>query len=77
MPQLGPVSDQRPAAPAVLQDDLEYTSICFNQSQTDAVYSNIRWVHPPREREEDKEEEDGVEYSAVRFHSSATGWAAT
>ncbi|XP_035492751.2 B-cell receptor CD22 isoform X2 [Scophthalmus maximus] len=71
--QLGPVSDQRPAAPAVLQDDLEYTSICFNQSQTDAVYSNIRWVHPPREREEDKEEEDGVEYSAVRFHSSATG----
>uniref|UniRef100_A0A8D3BHY7 Ig-like domain-containing protein n=1 Tax=Scophthalmus maximus TaxID=52904 RepID=A0A8D3BHY7_SCOMX len=67
------MSDQRPAAPAVLQDDLEYTSICFNQSQTDAVYSNIRWVHPPREREEDKEEEDGVEYSAVRFHSSATG----
>ncbi|XP_040891992.1 sialoadhesin-like isoform X2 [Toxotes jaculatrix] len=76
---VGPVYDTPSAAaqrrPAEQQDDLHYASICLSQQNTEAVYCNVGRVQPQRGTEEDEEEEDGVDYSVVRFDkgSSAAG----
>ncbi|XP_044047448.1 B-cell receptor CD22-like [Siniperca chuatsi] len=49
------------------QDDIHYASIHFPKNQTDPVYSNIR-AGPRRH----KEEEEVVEYAAVKFNSGST-----
>ncbi|XP_051801946.1 B-cell receptor CD22-like [Acanthochromis polyacanthus] len=63
------LSAERP--PAEQQDELHYSSICFSQTHTDVLYSNIRRVQPHRHAEEDKEEEDAVEYTDVKVDSSS------
>ncbi|XP_040893205.1 B-cell receptor CD22-like [Toxotes jaculatrix] len=76
---VGPVYDTPSAAaqrrPAEQQDDLHYASICLSPQNAEAVYCNVGRVQPQRGTEEDEEEEDGVDYSVVRFDkgSSAAG----
>ncbi|XP_036952979.1 B-cell receptor CD22-like isoform X2 [Acanthopagrus latus] len=60
-PQRGDEPDNRTQE----QDDLQYASVLFSTSQTDPVYSNIRPAG--HHRHEEGEEEEGVEYAAVRF----------
>ncbi|GAA6236297.1 B-cell receptor CD22-like isoform X1, partial [Lates japonicus] len=73
---VGPGFDTPSAAaqkqPAEQQDDLHYASISFSRNQTDAVYSNIQQVHLQREAKEDEEEDDEVEYTAVRCDSGSS-----
>ncbi|XP_071360037.1 B-cell receptor CD22-like isoform X7 [Trachinotus anak] len=70
----GPVYDTPSAAAqrqaAEQQDDLQYATISFSPNHTDAVYSNVR-VRPQRETEAD-EEEDRVEYTAVRLNDGSS-----
>ncbi|XP_073331641.1 B-cell receptor CD22-like [Pagrus major] len=51
------------------QDDLHYASVRFSKSQTDPVYSNIRPAGHHRHKEGEEEEE--VEYTAVKFTSAS------
>ncbi|XP_073331781.1 B-cell receptor CD22-like [Pagrus major] len=51
------------------QDDLHYASVHFSKSQTDPVYSNIRPAGHHRHKEGEEEEE--VEYTAVKFTSAS------
>ncbi|XP_074483203.1 hemicentin-2-like [Sebastes fasciatus] len=72
---MGPVYDLLSAAtqrqPAEQRDDLHYSSIRFPQNQEDALYSNIRPapLHRPEEEEEDG---DGVEYTAIKADSASS-----
>ncbi|XP_071360048.1 sialoadhesin-like isoform X2 [Trachinotus anak] len=71
---VGPVYDTPSAAAqrqaAEQQDDLQYATISFSHNHTDAVYSDVR-VRPQRETEAD-EEEDRVEYTAVRLNDGSS-----
>ncbi|XP_040003017.1 B-cell receptor CD22-like isoform X2 [Xiphias gladius] len=51
------------------QDDPDYTNIHFLKNQTDPVCSNIGLAGPCRRDEE--EDDDSVEYTVVKFNSSA------
>ncbi|XP_054865779.1 sialic acid-binding Ig-like lectin 10 [Amphiprion ocellaris] len=62
-------SAERP--PTEQQEELHYSSICFSQTHTDVLYSNIRRVQPQRHAEEDEEEEDAVEYTDIKVDSSS------
>ncbi len=57
------------------QDDLHYASVQFSKNQTDSLYSNIR---PAQRHRRKQEEEESVEYAAVKFNSASTAprWAA-
>ncbi|XP_035856501.1 sialoadhesin-like [Sander lucioperca] len=50
------------------QVDLQYATIHVSNSQADPLYSNIRAAQPLRHREQ----QEAVEYAAVRFNSDST-----
>ncbi|XP_045886854.1 B-cell receptor CD22-like [Micropterus dolomieu] len=52
-------------------DDLCYASVSFSKNQEDALYSNIKPAQPNRHKNEEEEDEDGVEYSVVNFKSAS------
>lgn len=54
-------------------EELHYASVQFFRTQTDPVYCNVNIAGHHRYKEE--EEEDRVEYSAVKFNGFAPRWA--
>nr|XP_046230026.1 B-cell receptor CD22-like [Scatophagus argus] len=73
---MGSVCDNTSAAlesqPAEERDDLWYASVRFHKNQEDALYSNITPVQRNRQKNEEEEEDsDCVEYSAVNFNNAS------
>ncbi|XP_035855921.1 vascular cell adhesion protein 1-like isoform X2 [Sander lucioperca] len=60
--------DNREQSEPEEQVDLQYATIHVSNSQADPLYSNIRAAQPLRHREQ----QEAVEYAAVRFNSDST-----